>query len=194
MINFAGGRGSDGKDHVCNPDALIRTFGDLGKRSKVPTLWVYAANDHFFGPQLAQQLYQAFVDNGGTARFIATGPFGSDGHELFSQQGTPIWTPLVDDFLQSQNLVLRDTLLRDPPPDVATPSHLGRDGHKQFEAYLLSAPHKAFATSRSGAFGFSFGQRTAAAAEGKALANCNKFTSGDIPCTVAAIDDEKAPN
>ena len=39
-INFAGGRGADGKDHVCNPDALIRTFGDLGKRSKVPTLWV----------------------------------------------------------------------------------------------------------------------------------------------------------
>jgi dienelactone hydrolase len=193
-INFAGGRGSDGKDHVCNPDALIRAFGDLGKRSKIPTLWVYAANDHFFGPQLAQQLYQSFVDNGGTARLIATGPFGADGHELFSQQGAFIWTPLVDDFLQSQNLVLRDTLLPDPPPDVPAPSHLGRDGHKQFEAYLLSAPHKAFATSRSGAFGFSYGQRTTAAAEGKALANCNKFTSGDIPCTVAVTDDAKAPN
>jgi dienelactone hydrolase len=193
-INFAGGRGSDGKDHVCNPDVLIRTFGELGKRSKIPTLWVYAANDHFFGAQLAQQLHQAFVDNGGTARFIATGPFGADGHELFSQLGAPIWTPLVDDFLGSQNLVLRDTLLPNPPPDVASPSHLGRDGHMQFEAYLLSAPHKAFATSRSGAFGFSYGQRTTAAAEGKALANCNKFTSGDIPCTVALIDDEKAPN
>ena len=193
-INFAGGRGSDGKDHVCNPDALIRTFGDLGKRSKVPTLWVYAANDHFFGPQLAQELYQSFVDNGGTAKFIATGPFGADGHELFSQQGAPIWTPLVDDFLGSQNLVLRDMLLPDPPPDVAAPSHLGRDGHKQFEAYLLSAPHKAFATSRSGAFGFSYGQRTVAAAEGKALANCSKFTSGDIPCTIAVIDEAKAQN
>jgi dienelactone hydrolase len=193
-INFAGGRGADGKDHVCNPDVLIRMFGDLGKRSKVPMLWVYAANDHFFGPQLAQQLYQAFADNGGNARFIATGSFGADGHELFSQQGAPIWTPLVDDFLLSQNLVLRDTLLADPPPDVAAPSHLGRDGHKQFEAYLLGAPHKAFATSRSGAFGFSYGQRTTAAAEGKALANCNKFASGDIPCTIAMIDDEKAQN
>ena len=193
-INFAGGRGSDGKDHVCNPDALIRTFGDLGKRSKVPTLWVYAANDHFFGPELAQQLYQAFADNGVTARFIATGPFGSDGHELFSQQGAAIWTPLVDDFLLSQHLVLRDTLLPDPPPDVASPSPLGPAGRKQFEAYLLGAPHKAFATSRSGAFGFSYGQRTTAAAERKALANCNKFTSGDISCAIAVIDDEKAPN
>jgi dienelactone hydrolase len=194
VINFAGGRGSDGKDHVCNQDVLIRTFSDLGKRSKIPTLWVYAANDHFFGPQLAQQFHQAFVDNGGTARFIASGPFGADGHELFSQQGASIWTALVDDFLLSQKLVLRDTLLLDPPPDVATPSHLGSDGHKQFETYLLSAPHKAFATSRSGAFGFSYGQRTTAAAEGKALANCNKFTSGDTPCTVAVIDDEKAKN
>jgi len=59
---------------------------------------------------------------------------------------------------------------------------------------LLSAPHKAFAISRSGAFGFSYGQRTTAAAEGKALTNCNKFTSGEIPCTVAVIDDEKAEN
>ena len=93
----------------------------------------------------------------------------------------------------SQNLVLRDTLLPEPPPDVATPSHLGRDGRKQFETYLLNAPHKAFATSRSGAFGFSYGQRTTAAAEGKALANCNKFASGDIPCEIALIDDERAP-
>ena len=193
-INFAGGRGLDGKDHVCNPDLLIRAFGDLGKGSRVPTLWVYAANDHFFGPQLAQQLYQAFVDNGGTARFIATGPFGAEGHELFSQQGGPIWTPLVDEFLLGQNLVLRDTLLPDPPPDVAPPSPLGRDGRKQFETYLLSAPHKAFAASRSGAFGYSYGQRTPAAAEAKALANCSKFTPGDIPCAIAVIDDERAPN
>jgi dienelactone hydrolase len=194
VINFAGGRGSDGKDHVCNPDALIRTFGDLGKHSKTPTLWVYAANDHFFGPQLAQQLYQAFLENGGNVRFIAAGAFGTDGHELFSQQGAPIWTALVDEFLLSQHLVLRDALLPDPPPDVATPSHLGRDARKQFEAYLLNAPHKAFATSRSGAFGFSYGQRTTAAAEGQALANCNKFTPGDVPCAIAVIDNDKVPN
>jgi len=193
VINFAGGRGSDGKDHVCNPDALLRTFGDLGKRSRVPTLWVYAANDHFFGPQLAHQLNQAFVDNGGNARVIATGPFGADGHELFSQQGAPIWTPLVDEFLLGQNLVLRDTLLPDPLPEVASPSSLGRDGRKQFETYLLSAPHKAFAISRSSAFGYSYGQRTTAAAKAKALTNCSKFTTGDFPCTVAAIDDAKAP-
>jgi dienelactone hydrolase len=193
-INFAGGRGSDAPDHVCNPDVLIRTVGDLGRRSKVPMLWVYAANDHFFGPQLAQQLYQAFADNGGTATFIATGPFGADGHQLFSQEGAPIWTPIVDDFLLAHNLAVRDALLPDPPPDVASPSHLGANGRKQFEGYLLSAPHKAFAISPSGTFGFSYGQRTIAGAEARALDNCAKYTPGDIPCAIAMIDDEKAPN
>jgi hypothetical protein len=101
---------------------------------------------------------------------------------------------LVDDFLLGQNLALRDAPLPDPPPDVATPSHLGREAQKQFETYLLSAPHKAFATSRTGAFGFSYGQRTTSAAQGYALANCNKFSSGDFPCAIAVLDNEKAPN
>jgi len=193
-ISFAGGRGSDVPDHVCNPELLVRTVADLGRRSKVPMLWVYAANDHFFGPQLAQQLYQAYADNGGTVRFITTGPFGADGHDLFSQQGAPIWTPIVDEYLLGQNLALRDTPLPDPPPAVGLPSHLGGNGRRQFEGYLLSAPHKAFATSASGAFGFSFGRRTIADAETRALENSAKYTSGGIPCTIAMIDDDKAQN
>jgi dienelactone hydrolase len=193
-ISFAGGRGSDAPDHVCNPDVLVKTVGDFGRRSKVPMLWVYAANDHFFGPQLAQQLYLAFANNGGTVRFIATGPFGADGHELFSQQGAPVWTPIVDDYLLGQNLALRDTPLPDHPPDMPSPSQLGANGRKQFDGYLLSAPHKAFATSQSGAFGFSYGQRTLVEAEVKALGYCARYAPGGIPCTLTMIDDEKAKN
>jgi dienelactone hydrolase len=196
-ISFAGGRGSDAPDHVCNPDLLVRTVGDFGRRARVPMLWVYAANDHFFGPQLAEQLYEAFADNGGTVRFITTGPFGADGHELFSQQGIPIWTPIVDEYLLGQNLALRNTPLPDPALAVASssyPPYLGSNGRKQFEGYLMSAPHKAFAASRSGAFGFSYGRRSVAEAEARALENCSKYTAGDIPCMIAMIDDEKAQN
>ena len=39
---------------------------------------------------------------------MSTGPFGADGHHLFSADGIPIWTPIVDAFLKSQNLNLRD--------------------------------------------------------------------------------------
>jgi dienelactone hydrolase len=106
-INFAGGRGSQSADQVCNPAELVDTFHAFGKTSRIPMLWVYAQNDHFFSPQLAAEFYKAFTAAGGTAQFVSAGPFGADGHHLFSEAGIPIWTPMVDAFLQSQNLVLR---------------------------------------------------------------------------------------
>ena len=66
-ISFAGGQGSKAPDVVCNPDALIGAFGDFGRLSKVPMLWIYAENDHFFGPPLAQKFYQEFTKKGGNA-------------------------------------------------------------------------------------------------------------------------------
>jgi dienelactone hydrolase len=190
-INFAGGRGSNAPDHVCNPGALVDAFAEFGKRSKVPMLWIYAANDHYFGPQLAQACYRAFVDKGGKAKFIAAGPFGDDGHKLFSLRGIPIWAPMVDDFLKRQDLVLRDTLLEVPVPAVEPPAYLDNNGRDEFQTYLLGAPHKAFAASSARAFGVSFGQRTAQLAEKKALKACSKIAARNDPCAVIMIDDEK---
>ena len=59
VLNFAGGRGSDKPYSVCDADQLVETFGTLGKTVRVPTLWLYAANDHFFGPKLAQRFFKA---------------------------------------------------------------------------------------------------------------------------------------
>jgi dienelactone hydrolase len=115
-ISFAGGRGSPATDEVCNPGDLIQAFRAFGKTSRVPMLWVYAQNDHFFSPRLAAEFHRAFTAGGGMAQFVGTGPFGTDGHRLFSQAGIPIWTPIVDAFLQSQNLVLRKALLDSPEP------------------------------------------------------------------------------
>jgi dienelactone hydrolase len=105
-ISFAGGRGSPAEDEVCNSGDLIEAFGRFGKTSRVPMLWVYAQNDHFFSPHLAAQFYKAFTSAGGRAQFVSAGPFGTDGHRLFSEMGTPIWAPMVDAFLRKQNLVL----------------------------------------------------------------------------------------
>jgi len=116
-ISFAGGRGSPAPDQVCNPADLIDAFHRFGKTSRIPMLWVYAQNDHFFSPRIAAQFYQAFTAAGGKAQFVSARPFGSDGHFLFSLAGTPIWTSMVDAFLQSQNLTLRK-----PPtasPDIS---------------------------------------------------------------------------
>ena len=48
-ISFAGGRGSRADDEVCSEDALVKAFATFGKTSRIPLLWVYAANDRFFG-------------------------------------------------------------------------------------------------------------------------------------------------
>ena len=193
-INFAGGRGSNAPDHVCNPDALVSTFAEFGKHAKVPMLWIYAANDHYFGPVLAQSFYRAFAESGGEARFVAAGPFGEDGHALFSLRGIPVWTPMVDDFLQSQRLVLRDTLLQIPVPAVEPPAYLSSDGRDEFQRYLRSAPHKAFAASPVKGFGMGTGWRTPEEAKKHALENCKRFAPKSDPCAILMIDDEKQPN
>jgi dienelactone hydrolase len=115
-ISFAGGLGSPAKDEVCNPAELIYAFHRFGKISRIPMLWVYAQNDHFFSPEIAAGLYKAFTTAGGTAQFVSARPFASDGHFLFSLAGIPIWTPMVDAFLQRQNLILLKPPTASPEP------------------------------------------------------------------------------
>jgi dienelactone hydrolase len=120
-ISFAGGRGSKSPDLVCNAGELIRAFAQFGHKSRVPMLWIYAQNDHFFGPKLAADFFRAFTEAGGKATFAMAAPIGEDGHSLYAK-GIPVWTPVVDHFLQAQGLQLRETLLALPgaPAVVAT--------------------------------------------------------------------------
>jgi dienelactone hydrolase len=192
-ISFAGGRGSKANDTVCSPDRLVETVGSFGKTSRVPMLWVYAENDHFFNPALAQRMYAAFTKNGGNATFIAAPAYGNDGHFLFSTAGIPIWTPMIDQFLQSHHLTFVDALL--PLPDVSnlkTPSNLSQHGKTDFANYVKSAPHKAFAISPTGAYGWRTGQRSIEDAKQDAIAYCKKHTHDD--CNVIAVDDEMIKN
>jgi dienelactone hydrolase len=66
-INFAGGRGSRADNDVCDADALVRAFATLGRTSRVPTLWIYAQNDKFFGPELVRRMHTAFTGASGRA-------------------------------------------------------------------------------------------------------------------------------
>ena len=185
-ISFAGGRGSLEADQVCRPDRLIDAFHTFGKTSRIPMLWVYAENDHFFGPALAQQFKTAFVGGGGNVDFIAAPAFGNDGHGLFSPPGIPQWTPYVESFLRQQKLTMRATPLPLPQPTIAAPKALGTNGQKAFATFLTEAPHKAFALSPDGYFGWQSGQRTIDAARASALKFCQKNAGN---CRVMFIDD-----
>ena len=51
---------------------------------------------------------KAFNDAGGHADLKIAAAFEDEGHYLFSRSGIPVWTPLVDEFLNAQHLA--------PPP------------------------------------------------------------------------------
>ena len=138
-ISFAGGRGSSSDDQVCRADRLIEVFQVFGARSRIPMLWVYAENDHFFAPALAQRLKQAFQAGGGRVDFIAAPAFGSDGHQLFSRAGIP----LSDSLRRCVSESAKYRAAADPArvaaagPPLTAPKVLSADGRNAFETYLI---------------------------------------------------------
>jgi dienelactone hydrolase len=187
-INFAGGRGSRADNEVCDEDALVRAFATFGRTSRIPTLWIYARNDRFFGPELVRRMHAAFTDAGGQARFVDFPPYADDGHSLFSR-GIPLWTPAVDGFLRDHNLGARETAAMPSPSPIPPPSHLREKGRAGFADYLSASPHRAFAASPKGAFAYRGGRRSAREAAEAALAACAEYAPD---CALYAVDDHLA--
>jgi len=95
VVNYAGGRGGHayGRPHaICAKDRLIETAGRLGERSSVPTVWFYARNDSYFGPQLADAMAAAWKKAGGRVDLKLLPAYGADGHELVADRASwPLW-------------------------------------------------------------------------------------------------------
>ena len=188
-ISFAPGRGSTGPDTVCGEKQLVAAFAQYGKTSRTPLLWVSAENDHFFGPRLVAQLTAAFSNAGGNVTLVKTPPFGSDGHQLFEvASGIPIWSPIVDRFLASNNLALRDKLIDVALPDVKPPSSLNGSGREAFATYLASGPNKAFAVGGGAHFGWATGRRTIDQAVKDALGFCVSTAK----CAIVNVNNKPA--
>ncbi len=98
VVNFAGGRGSQSVDSVCNEGELVRATGRYGRASKVPQLWLYSANYHYFNPAIARRMHAAFVAAGGKADLVEAPAWGSDGHLYF--RNVADWAPRVRAFLE----------------------------------------------------------------------------------------------
>ena len=108
FINMAGGNGGHYrgvKNRVCRVDQLNAAVSRFGANAKTPMLWIYAKNDSFFGPDLAQVWFTRFTQAGGVATLEQLGPFGADGHMLlFERGGSASWGPRVAAFLNSLGL------------------------------------------------------------------------------------------
>ncbi|MBI5320984.1 CocE/NonD family hydrolase [Bradyrhizobium sp.] len=193
VINFAGGRRwrkADGSNiqAAASESALVNAYKTLGASARTPTLWLYAADDSYFGPELVRRMHDAFTAGGGRAQLISLPAFGDDGHYLFSR-GIPTWTPLVDDFLRERNLGRRELLPPPAPAQLPSPPRLGADGRAGFANYLSAGPHKAFAVSPKGSWASRSGLRSADEARAKVLETCSNYAPD---CTVYAVDDALA--
>ena len=63
IIAFAPGRGGHANDlpnQVCAPHTLIASAAEFGEDARVPVIWLVAANDSYFSPDLSRQLADAF--------------------------------------------------------------------------------------------------------------------------------------
>ena len=103
VINFSGGRGGRSLDEPnanCAADRLVAAAEVFGRTARIPTLWIYAENDSYFGPNLSKRMSYAFREAGGRVEFRLLPPFGEEGHLImFAPEATGIWGPIVDSFL-----------------------------------------------------------------------------------------------
>ena len=179
VVNFAGGRGSTSNDVVCKPDELIEAYGAFGKNVRVPSLWIYSKNDHFFGPDLARQMFAAFTGSGAPAELIIAPPYQRDGHNLTF--GQPLWRDAVYGFLKRNHLPFAVPILA-PPPQASA------EMVQAFQDYLATPNYeKAFVIGPDGYYGWASGDASIDAALAAAREQCEQHCN-----VVYAIDDTLA--
>lgn len=191
IVSFAGAVGSVRADYVCQPDRLIDADRTFGRTARVPGLWIFAENDHFFGPDLARKMFDAYAANGAPTTLFAAPRFGRDGHSLiFSPEGIGWWARVAS-FLGSLHLPTNIRVRLAAPAHLADPVPLDDAGRAAFASYLPSRSYeKAFAADAAGHYGVAFGARTKADAASAALKDCERM---ERVCKVYAVGNELAP-
>ncbi|MDZ7280281.1 dienelactone hydrolase [Pantoea eucrina] len=191
VINFAGGRGAiDGK-RLCDEAGLLAAFSAFGNAAKVPSLWLYAANDNDFSPAMAQAFYTAYTAHHAPARFSALPAFGKNGHVVMDTAPSAFWWPPVGAFLKENGLPYREQIALPDSPLTAPVELNNAGGKKAFAAYQGARRYeKAFAIGEDGSWGAAYWARTADAAAAKALSNCNHHQAGQTGCRIYALGDE----
>lgn len=107
-VNFAGGAGgypavSPGKS--CKPENLTKTYAGFGKLVKIPSLWLYAENDQYWGAEAPQRWHAAFSAGGSDTALVQTGPLPDhDGHLLLNYGGR-LWSVPLDAFVRKTGLL-----------------------------------------------------------------------------------------
>jgi dienelactone hydrolase len=117
-INFSGGAGGDPQHapgRMCQPEQTTQLMRGYGHTTQPPSIWLYAANDLYWGAEPPQQWHAAFAQAAqaaqtashpaktGPSTFVQTPPIGSDGHSLL-RAGSVLWRPPLEAWLKKNGL------------------------------------------------------------------------------------------
>ena len=188
-INFAGGAGGDPErrpGEPCLPMQIERLWGSKAASVKVPMLWLYWANDKYWGEDHPKRWHQAFTAGGGRAEFHSLPAAGTDGHgALVFDMDT--WVPLVETYLARAGFTQPGTLARPPATAFARIDEIDKVPAQAREAnyrrFLDAKLPRAFAVGPSGQSGWATGDW----AMGRALGSCQRRGG---PCRLYAVDDD----
>ncbi len=198
VINVSGGHGGrpDAVASPCRPDLLEQEVARLGSLQRlaprpVPTLWLYADNDHLFGTRWPRQWAQAYQSAGGSMSWQLLPPVGQEGHRLFTD-ANDLWQPVVDRFLRPLGVDLPGALLYPPDhdrghADVADLSALPLptpELQRLYRAFLAAPLPRAFAMNGQSRSAFATGDD----APSRALARCEEGAQAEEPCRLYAIN------
>ncbi|HXF53759.1 MAG TPA: CocE/NonD family hydrolase [Hyphomicrobiaceae bacterium] len=103
VVNFAGGRGGHAygvPGSICGPDRLVEAAAAYGRTARVPTLWIYARNDSYFGSDIANRMAKAWKEHGGKVDLVHLPAYGREGHALVDDRaGWELWGSVLEHFL-----------------------------------------------------------------------------------------------
>ena len=191
-INFSGGAGGNPDlrpGQPCSPQRLEYLLSAKAESSRVPMLWVYWANDRYWGAEWPERWAKAWNEGGGKAAFHQLPPVGTDGHAGLSR-AMDGWLPLVEDYLAGFGFNRPGRPERPPPSGFASLDDLSRlplgpVGRSYYERRFLTArPPRAFAIGPGGAVGWASGDF----AIGRALGFCQ--APRGVTCSLYAVDDD----
>ena len=188
-INFAGGAGGDPErrpGEPCLPAQIERLWGSKAASVKVPMLWLYWANDKYWGESHPKRWHQAFTDGGGSAEFHSLPAAGSDGHGALAFDMNT-WVPLVEAYLSRLGFTRPGTIERPPATAFARLDEVAKvpaqARETNYRRFLEAKRPRAFAVGPSGQSGWATGDW----AMGRALGFCQR--RGE-PCRLYAVDDD----
>ncbi|MDR3533808.1 MAG: prolyl oligopeptidase family serine peptidase [Rhodopila sp.] len=194
LVNFNGGiRSSDCK---AGDASLVAAAGDLGARTKIPSIWFYGENDELFPVPVWRAMYDRYTRSGGHAELVDVGVVMKNSHNFLAYpEVLPLWTSRIDNFLAGIGMPYADVNPGDMPlpfppatqfaavTDVAAVPYLSDNGRVLYRKFLdLPFPRVFLITATGGAASVNGGFDPL----GRALTACQR--SG-ARCGVYAVDD-----